>query len=153
MELAIFLAAIIIIALASYASFLFYKLYQQKQAIETAKQEKQLAAETKKQQVLTDIRYIAQAMLEERCELSEGVMRIAKLFEMLSLTDQVKSNYPALFAHYQVIAQHPIKEARKRLQKQQRMKLDLERMKSENQYESEILEEAKLISQYQDIRH
>ncbi|MGS0726909.1 DUF2489 domain-containing protein, partial [Shewanella sp. 0m-11] len=56
--------------------------------------------------------------------------------------------YPATFAHFDVIKAHPIKEQRKSLDKQQRMKLDYARMRSEGELEAKILEEAKLLSEF-----
>ncbi|WP_394497673.1 DUF2489 domain-containing protein [Shewanella sp. ENK2] len=99
--------------------------------------------QTKKLKVLDDIKYIASAMLEERCEPSEGVMRIAKLFEALSMSEQMAVEFPSIFEHYDCIKAHPIKEERKALAKQQRMKLDLARMKSEAKLEQGILDDAK----------
>lgn len=153
MQILIILAVVIVTALASYATYLLLQLRKKQQNIAVAQQEKLDAAKAKKQQILTDIRYIAQAMLEERCEVSEGVVRIARLFDLISLTDLVKPKYPALFAHYDVIANHPIMEERKKLKKQERMKLDLARMKSENQHQLTIFEEAKQLSQFSETTH
>lgn len=136
------LALVIIVPLAAYAIYLMFKLKQQKQANFAAKQVREAAAQAKRQQVLDDIRYIAAAMLEDRCELSEGVLRIAKLFEIISLSERVSADFPSLFLHYQRIASHPIMEARLALPKQDRMKLDLQRMKSEAELEDAILTEA-----------
>lgn len=153
MQFLIILAVIIVVVLASYAAYLLLQLRRKQQGVAAAKQAQLDAAKAKKQQILTDIRYIAQAMLEERCEVSEGVVRIARLFDLISLTDLVKPKYPALFSHYDVIASHPIMEERKKLKKQERMKLDLARMKSENQHQLTILEEAKQLSQFSETTH
>ncbi|MBB1268410.1 DUF2489 domain-containing protein [Shewanella sp. SR44-3] len=136
------LAAAILIPLTAYAVYLLLKLKQQNQAKLQTEQVRQADAQAKRQQVIEDIRYIAAAMLEDRCELSEGVMRIGKLLEILSLSERVSSDYPALFLHYQRISSHPIMDARKALEKQARMKLDLQRMKSEVELEDAILAEA-----------
>ncbi len=135
--------AIIILGLVTYASHLLIKLKQQtkqQQAIIEAQQAAQLQREKEQ---LGNIHYIAVAMVEERCELSEGVMRIGKLFELLGKTAEVSSNYPALFQHFELIKTHPIMEQRKALEKQQRMKLDLARMKSESSLETSINQEVK----------
>ncbi|WP_394129166.1 DUF2489 domain-containing protein [Shewanella maritima] len=142
------IAVIIVIVLATYAAHLLIKLKKQNLTQQLAAVERERLAQEKREAVLTDIRYIANAMLEERCELSEGVMRIGKLFAALSLTEQVQPQYPNLFEHYELIADHPIKEARKALAKQQRMKLDLQRMKSETKLEQGIMDEIKLISEF-----
>ncbi len=144
----IVIASLIIIALASYAAHLLLTLQRRTKANQQAQAERQAKAEERRQQILTDIRYIAAAMLEDRCELSEGVVRIGKLFDALSMSEQVIGDFPNLFAHYDIIREHPIMEARKALPKQQRMKFDFERMKSEAELEQAILDEAKRIAQF-----
>ncbi|MBB1322497.1 MULTISPECIES: DUF2489 domain-containing protein [Shewanella] len=145
---AIVIALLIIIALATYATYLLITLKRRTQANQLAQSERKAKAEERRQQILTDIRYIAAAMLEDRCELSEGVMRIGKLFDALSMSEQVVADFPKLFSHYELIRNHPIMEARTALPKQQRMKLDLERMKSEAELEQAILDEAKRIAEF-----
>lgn len=145
----IVIAIIIVVALSAYATQLLLKLKRQTDKNNQILAERQAAAEARKQQILTDIRYIAQAMLEDRCELSEGVMRIGKLFDALSMSERVNSEFPNLFTHYSIIHDHPIKEERKALPKQERMKLDFARMKSEAELNDVILAEAKVLSDYQ----
>ncbi len=146
--IAIVIALLIIIALAAYATHLLLTLKRRTQANQQAQAARQAKADERRQQILTDIRYIAAAMLEDRCELSEGVVRIGKLFDALSMSEQVNSDFPNLFAHYDIIRDHPIMEARKALPKQQRMKFDLARMKSEAEREQAILDEAKRIAEF-----
>ncbi|MCL1124428.1 DUF2489 domain-containing protein [Shewanella surugensis] len=136
------LGLVIIALLSGYAISLVLKLKQQKLLTKQVQQQ-QKAANERLEKLLDNIRYIAQAMLEERCELSEGVMRIAKLFDILGLSSKVALDYPVLFKHYNKIKDHPIKDQRKSLSKQQRMQLDYQRMCSESDLESAILEEVK----------
>ena len=144
----IVLGIIIILALATYAFVLLRKVSQQQRQTARIKAERQAQADAKREEILGDIRYIAQAMVEDRCELSEGVVRIARLFDRLSLTERVSPDYPRLFSHFEVIKDHPIMDARKALPKQERMKLDLQRMKSEAEHEDAILAEAKLLAEF-----
>lgn len=146
MQVALIIGAVFtIVGLAAYATKLILQLRQQNQKQQAIEAQKAEAMKVKQASVLDDIRYISKAMIEERCELSEGVVRIAKLFESISLLELVEPRYPQLFAHFACIASHPIMEQRKALSKQQRMKLDLERMKSEATYESGVLEEVSKI--------
>lgn len=147
----IIIAIVIIIALGAYAASLLLKLKRQTVINQQALDERLAKAEERRQQVLTDIRYIATAMLEERCELSEGVMRIGKLFDALSMTEQVTPLFPQLFTHYNIIGSHPIMEARQTLPKQQRMKLDFARMRSEADLGEAILQEAKSIADFEQV--
>ncbi|MCK7630421.1 DUF2489 domain-containing protein [Shewanella sp. JNE10-2] len=145
----IVLGFIIIVALSSYATFLLLKLKRQKQRQQVAHAEREVAANAKRAQVLGDIRYIATAMIEDRCEISEGVVRIGRLFEILSLSERVAPEFPSLFQHFELIKGHPIMEARQALPKQERMKLDLIRMKSEAELAEGINDDAKKLSDYQ----
>ncbi|MBM7072571.1 DUF2489 domain-containing protein [Shewanella sp. 202IG2-18] len=139
---------IIIVSLTAYATKLMLQLRKQTQAKEQLKQQKHEQAKAKKESILEDVRYIAAAMLEDRCELSEGVVRIARLFEVISLTEQVNVRYPMLYQHFEVIRKHPIMEHRKALQKRERMQLDMQRMKSEAALEAEILKEAESLQHF-----
>lgn len=145
----IVLGFIIIVALSSYATFLLLKLKQQKQRQQVAHAEREVAANAKRAQILGDIRYIATAMIEDRCEISEGVVRIGRLFEILSLSERVAPEFPSLFQHFELIKGHPIMEARQALPKQERMKLGLIRMKSEAELAEGINDDAKKLSDYQ----
>ena len=138
----------IIVALTTYATYLLLRLRKQNQTRSQQQQQQAAAAKAKSDELLDSIRYIASAMIEERCELSEGVMRIAKLFNLVGMSELVSEKYPAIFKHFEVIENHPIKEQRKALSKQQRMKLDFARMKSEAELETQILEEAKQLSEF-----
>ncbi|MEZ9199475.1 DUF2489 domain-containing protein [Shewanella sp. 10N.286.54.B9] len=137
----------IIVALTTYATYLLLRVRKQNQ-VRVQQQQQAAAAKAKSEELLDSIRYIAAAMLEERCEISEGVMRIAKLFNLVGMSELVSEKYPATFKHFEVIKDHPIKEQRKTLSKQQRMKLDFARMKSEAELEATILEEAKQLSEF-----
>ena len=144
----ILIGSIIIAALGLYAGNLLFKLHKKKQLIALQQEQKKDKANTKRAEVLADIRYIAIAMIDNRCELSEGVVRIANLFGVLSMTEQTIPSYPALYAHFEIIKTHPIMEKRSALTKQDRMKFDLIRMKSESNLESQILQEIKQLTTF-----
>ncbi|RLV58067.1 DUF2489 domain-containing protein [Parashewanella curva] len=149
LSLLIIPAVLIVVALASYATYLLLQLRKQNQAKAKAEADYQQQLKEKQNSVIADIRYIAAAMLEDRCELSEGVMRIARLFEVALLTERVSNHYPNLYTHFECIKDHPIKEQRKALAKQERMKLDLARMKSETALEAPILKEAESLQHFE----
>ncbi|MCE9680447.1 DUF2489 domain-containing protein [Shewanella sp. AS1] len=141
----IVLGAFIILSLAAYAAHLLLKLRQQTQDQQERQAAQQVAQAAKEKELLGNIHYIAAAMIEERCELSEGVMRIGKLFGIIGQTDSARARYPFLFQHFDVIEHHPIMEKRKALAKQQRMKLDFTRIKSEAELEDKIHQEVNQI--------
>ncbi|MGL4449547.1 MAG: DUF2489 domain-containing protein [Shewanella sp.] len=145
----IILGGIILVGLSGYATYLLLQLKQQRQRQQAELAEREAKANAKRAQVLGDIRYIATAMLEDRCEMSEGVLRIGRLFEMLSLSERVAPEFPMLFKHFELIKAHPIMEARQALPKPQRMKLDFVRMKSEAELAHGINDEMKKLAHYQ----
>ncbi|MDF0533510.1 DUF2489 domain-containing protein [Shewanella sp. A32] len=154
MEITLIVIGMLIVAgLSMYATMLLLRLKKQTAANKAALHAQQQALEQKRQELLGDIRYIAAAMTEDRCEISEGVYRIAKLFELLSLTARVEGEFPALYQHFAVIKSHPIRDARAQLQKQERMRLDLQRLKSEAALQDSILLEAKRLAQFEPVTH
>jgi uncharacterized membrane-anchored protein YhcB (DUF1043 family) len=145
----IVLGLFIIVALGAYAAGLLLTLRRQGQERQRAEDERRAAVDAKRAAVFEDIRYIAAAMIEDRCEISEGVFRIAKLFDTLSLSERVAPDYPQLFKHFERIKDHPIMEARKALPKQERMKLDLQRMKSESELAEGILADVQRLKDFE----
>lgn len=113
----IILAGLILLSMAGYAVSLFVKVRRQNQQLLQAKNERY-------QRVSESIRIIAQAMLAEQCDLSEGVLRLKPLLEVLG---KKLHHFPAMWALYQVVEDMPILDARKDLKRNERMKLDLER--------------------------
>ncbi|MBT1446158.1 DUF2489 domain-containing protein [Shewanella sp. JM162201] len=144
----IIVAVLIVLALAVYAASLLWQLKKQTEARAKAQAEQKAVADARRESIFEDIRYIAHAMLEDRCEVSEGVVRIARLFEALSLSERVSGDYPALFKHFERIRNHPIMEERKALPKQERMRFDFERMKSESELTDAILDDAKRLKEF-----
>jgi hypothetical protein len=132
-------AAIIIVAgLASYAVLLLLALRKQKQKMAAARQ---------KQADFTydSVRIIAKAMLNNDCNLSEGVIRLNALLP--GLKPKALDNYPAMQQLYSVVMDMPTHEARRALVKNQRMRLDLTRESAEVELEQKIkLELRQLLS-------
>lgn len=129
------IAVIIVAGLAFYAGQLLWQVQEQKK--------QQQSKLTKRITYLTDsIRHIAQAMKAEQCEYSEGVLRIWVLLEHYkrdtgSTTDFTVA-YPGFAGLYEVIKDMPTHEARKRLEKKERAKLDMKRWRAEEKFSDEI---------------
>lgn len=77
-------------------------------------------------------------MLAEQCGFSEGVLRLKPLLDVLG---KKLSQYPAMWALYQVVESMPILEARKELKRNERMRLDLERESKEAELSEQIKQE------------
>ncbi|AUI65393.1 MULTISPECIES: DUF2489 domain-containing protein [Glaesserella] len=122
------LAILVLLSMAGYAFSLYWKLHQQK------KQMKQ-AQVARYQSIIESIEIIAKAMLSEQCDLSEGVLRLKPLLDVLG---KKLSTFPAMWALYQVVENMPILDARKNLKRNERMKLDLERELKEAELTEQI---------------
>lgn len=111
------LAVLVILSMAGYAAFLFYKLQKQKKQLEQARN-------ARFQNVIDSIDVIARAMLAQQCDLSEGVLRLKPLLDVLG---RKLARFPAMWALYETVENMPILDERKTLKRNERMKLDLER--------------------------
>lgn len=129
----IILAGLVLLSMAGYALSLFLKLRRQKMALKQAKNARYL-------NILDSLDVIARAMLVEQCDFSEGVLRLKPLLDVLG---RKLSIYPAMWALYQVVETMPIREARKALKRNERMKLDLQREAKEAELSEAIKTELK----------
>lgn len=125
------LALVVIATLSWYALRLFKQLKQQKQFIAEAKQ-------VRKARLKESIEIIANAMQQRECNLSEGVIRLAMLLMPFGKNLQP---YPAMGQLYEVVREMPTHEERQKLEKKNRMRLDLERESAEAKFEQEIMQE------------
>ncbi|WP_218015859.1 DUF2489 domain-containing protein [Bergeriella denitrificans] len=125
-------ALLLIAAMAAYAAWLWAKVYRQRREI-------QAAQAARRAKIAESVDIIAMAMQQGQCNLSEGVLRIKPLLEVLALDFAA---YPAMGELYQVVADMPVLEERKQLKRNERMKLDLIRESSEAKWETQILAEA-----------
>ncbi|RGE48411.1 coproporphyrinogen III oxidase [Mannheimia granulomatis] len=131
----IVLAALILISLAGYAIHLILKLRIQKGREKALLEEAKQAQKERYLRILESIDVIAKAMMSEQCDLSEGVLRLKPLLDVLG---RKLSQYTAMWALYQVVENMPILDERKKLKRNERMKLDLEREAKEVELESDI---------------
>lgn len=127
----IILAVLVLLSMAAYAVSLFLKVKQQALQIQQAKNQRY-------QRVSESIEIIARAMLAEQCGLSEGVLRLKPLLDVLG---KKLAAFPAMWALYQVVEDMPILDARKELKRNERMKLDLEREAKEAELDEVIKDE------------
>lgn len=125
------LAILILLSLTAYAISLCRKLHQQKQQLQQAKN-------AHYQRVIESIEIIAKAMETEQCGLSEGVLRLKPLLDVLG---KKLSQFPAMWALFEVVQDMPILEARKQLKRNERMKFDLERESKEAELDTQIKSE------------
>jgi hypothetical protein len=141
-------AVVIITALAFYAVKLLSQLKQQTTKIELAEQERKIALAKHDTKILKSVVIIAHAMKEEQCDIAEGCWRLSVLLDSLKLSEGLSEEFPAVFQLYNEIKHMPILEERKKLAKKERMKLDFQRMKAENNLSAKILIDVASLHQY-----
>ncbi len=122
------LGSLIILALAAYAARLLWLLRQQNRA-------QRAAQDQRRSELQSQILLIAKACHQEQCEPAEGALRLVNLLRGLPghSPEHWRALYPDLHALYDKIADHPILDARKALKRNERMRLDLERERWEDQ--------------------
>ncbi len=138
--IAIFVAVLIVAALAFYAGRLLWQLKAQNQRI--AKQQ-QVAREKRQQRNLKlaeSIHLIARAMKEKQCEYSEGALRIWMLMTQYYFEPEIdkEQTFSGIFKLYEVVKDMPTHDARKKYSKKEIYKQDVARWQAEKQYEQVI---------------
>ena len=121
-------AVCIIVGMIGYATYLLLALQKQKKALQQARR-------NRINRIKESIEIIAKAMLNDDCNLSEGVLRLKMLLEPVGLS--IKNNVTMLQL-YEVVETMPTHEARNALKKNERMRLDLQRESAEAALEKNI---------------
>jgi hypothetical protein len=145
---AIVSAVIIIAALAFYAFKLLSQLKQQMAKTQQVEQERKIALAKHDTKILKSVVIISHAMKEEQCDIAEGCWRLSVLLDSLKLSESLSEEFPAIFQLYNEIKHMPILEERKKLAKNERMKLDLQRMKAESNLSAKIQIDVTSLHQY-----
>lgn len=141
-------AVIIITALGLYAAKLLRQLKQQTFKIKQAEKNQKIALAKHDTKILNSVVIIVRAMKEEQCDVAEGCWRLSVLLDSLKLSESLSTEFPAIFELYEAIKHMPILEERKKLVKQERMKLDFERMQAEATLATKIKADIELLHQY-----
>ena len=121
-------AVCIIVGMISYATYLLLALQKQKKALQQARR-------NRINRIKESIEIIAKAMLNDDCNLSEGVLRLKMLLEPVGMSIK---NHVTMLQLYEVVETMPTHEARKALKKNERMRLDLQRESAEAALEKNI---------------
>ena len=127
----IVIALFFVTGLSLYAIRLLKQLKVQKELITKAKHERAI-------RLKESIDVIARAMQSGECNTSEGVIRLTMLLRPFGKN---LSTYPAMANLYEVVRDMPTHDARKLLDKRERMRLDLDRESAEVQFEQDIKKE------------
>ncbi|MDT0603843.1 DUF2489 domain-containing protein [Thalassotalea castellviae] len=144
----IVIAVLIVASLAFYAIKLLRQLKKQTAQQAQAEQERQRSLNQHDKKILDSIVIIVRAMKEEQCDISEGCWRLSVLLDSLKTSENHHQQFPAIFELYEAIKHMPILEARKKLEKRERMKLDFERVKIEARLADAVKENVNTLHQY-----
>jgi len=146
--IAIVIGSIIIAGLAFYAGKLLMLLKAQTKQQKGAHEQHQRGLKNHDKKVFDSVVIIARAMQEEQCDISEGCWRLSVLLDSLKISQGLDQQFPAIFELYNKIKHLAILTDRKDLEKKQRMKEDLTRMKAESELADEIKLDIDLLHQY-----
>jgi hypothetical protein len=148
----VIIAALIIIGLALYASYLHIRIKSKQKAAQIKDdEERQLAQENldkRNNNIITDIRFIAQSLVTEQCEITEGVLRIHHLANAIDTDIMQQQQFVTLHRHFSACENMAIKDAYKALTKKERFQQDQQRFRLEQENKEQVLAEVQLIIQY-----
>ena len=144
----VILGSAIILVLAAYTIYLYSKIRTLKKEQEDAEVAAAVKIKDFQNELIQDIRFIARAVLEEQCEITEGVMRIHYLVAKLDPDAWNNDSLTVTRKHYSATAKMPILDAYKALNKQEQFKLDNERYRLENENKQAIHNEFKWLISY-----
>lgn len=144
----IVLAALIIAVLAGYAVYLLRKVREQ----EKLQQQEEAAAELQlrqhQEELVKDIRFIARSVLQDQCDISEGVLRLEYLLRGLDADVWQRHELSTLREHHNDIRDMPILDAYRALTPKQQFALDKKRFQLEEANKPAIERELHWLVEY-----
>lgn len=142
----------IIIALATYAWHLVKKVKQAESDAERQQRDEEANAahnlRQKQLELVNDIRFVARSVLEQQCEITEGVLRIRYLISGLDPDAWQLPELAQLRSHYDATRTMPILDEYKKLDKKQQFKLDKQRWTLESNNKDAIEKELRWLVAY-----
>ncbi len=146
------LAIMIIIGLASYAAYLLIKLKKHKAIIAQRQEQAILEGEQQWRQqqleLIKDIKFLSNSVLQDQCEITEGVLRLQYNINRLDPELWVVNELTVLREFYDQVKGMPILDDYKALNKRDRMKLDKERWDLELKHKQDVFVSLKWILTY-----
>lgn len=125
-------AAVVIIALLSgYAWHLTRKVKQQEIQQQKEEAEAELQLRKYQQELVKDVQFVARSVIQQQCEITEGVLRIQYLVNGLDPDVWNQPELKQVREHYFATCDMPILDAYQALTPKQQFKLDKERHKLE----------------------
>ncbi|MCP4985696.1 MAG: DUF2489 domain-containing protein [Colwellia sp.] len=145
---ALLLGIVIVVILAFYAGKLLKQVAQQKEQQQQAQLEQQQALNKHDKKVLDSVLLITRAMQQEQCEFDEGCWRLSVLLSSLKTITGLPEKFPAIFGLYDEIKDLAILDARKSLEKKERMREDYKRMTALTQMHEGVITDLDSLHQF-----
>lgn len=142
------IAGLIIVSLSLTAAYYLLKLKKQNNHHKNLQQEQQAALAEKRKDIVTDIRFIANAMQEGQCEITEGCIRIASLMKALDSQLCQQHEFSAIFSLYDNTRQLATHQAYKDLSAKERLRQYKIRLDLEDEYNTQVLQEIRVVINY-----
>ncbi len=142
------IAAVIITALSVAATYYLIKLSKLKKEQAKQVQINQQAWLAAQEELASDIRFLANSLVSQQCEITEGCLRIMVLMNRLDEKLPHQPQFKTILLHYQNTQDMPHHQAYKALNRKQQHQLDQARFELEDKHREQILLEAKELSHY-----
>lgn len=144
----LWLAIVVGLIISTCLCVLIWKTWQKLQIIDAVKKQHEQEVAEKHQGAVTSIKVIAQCMLDEQVELSEGCIRLKILLDHVAPNLHEDSRFSIFNTMYESLKHMPTHEARKQTDKMTIFKLDQERFKLEEDNQQAIQSASKEILGY-----
>lgn len=142
-------AVVVLVALSGTALYYTAKVKEQEKNNKAVQEKQQQAWRAKREELANDVRFIANAVVQEQCEITEGCLRMKVLMDKLDEELQHKPEFQGIQMFYKLTQDMPTHQAYKDLKRKEQFKLDQARYKLEDEHRALIMKEAKTLAHYQ----
>lgn len=148
----IVLAVVTLATLSAIAAYYLIKVKQLNNQQNQLAQSNQQAWLDHQIELSKDLKFIANAMIQGQCEITEGCLRLKVLMDRLDETLQEQEHFKAIIAHFHATSSMPTHKAYASLTRKEQFALDNKRYQLEHKSKEAILQEAKTLLKY-DFQH
>ena len=141
-------AAVIIAALAGYALHLTRQVKQMEAAQKAEEAQAELQLRRYQEELVKDIRFIAMSVVQQQCDITEGVLRTQYMIRGLDPAVWEMNELENIRRHYDATRDMPILDAYKALTPKQQFALDKERLRLEEENKIPVEREFRWLATY-----
>ncbi|MEK9713064.1 MAG: DUF2489 domain-containing protein [Thalassolituus sp.] len=131
-------AILIVVPLSGYAWHLTRKVKDMEEQAERDEAEAELNLRNYQQELISDIRFVARSVVQQQCDITEGVMRLHYLIGGLDPDVWSLPELESLKEHHDATRNMPILDAYKALSKKEQFRLDTQRLQLEAENKASI---------------